>query len=259
MRILTATTAALLLFVPIMASATPLAYTGSLTIDMSEGASATFGELSTSISGVADVSSGTVSLAAGSFSIAGLTAPVFGAGADLTRVTISLANGAGLFLSGGAPTNALCSNIPSDPGQIRACVVGGGLGGVMPLIGQLRFDGTAAYTQALTSAGEGVGIFGEVSTVGLLRAGPWTTAKAVASSFYTGVTAEGELVGSIGPGGYLKLVTPIVIDTGNDGPPGPSLTGVARLEMYFVPEPGALILLWLSGLLFTAGRVRLRG
>ena len=225
-----------------MAHAMPVGFTGSLVIDFSDGADALFGPIVIPVSGSANVSGGTLAIAAGEITASGATALVSD-GAPVTKVEFTFVNAAGSFGPDGAPMSQRCTAV-GTVNSLRACVNGGGFGGVLPLLGLFRLYGTGTQTQALTSGGEGVGVGGTVSATGLLTGAPWTTGQATASTYFTGLNAVGSLSGALGPGAVMNLVTPIAFDSGNGDPTlSPQFSGFASLQIQLVPEPGTLVLL----------------
>jgi len=219
------------------AGAVPMAFQGTLSLVFSEGA---LGEITAQASGVTDVDTDSLrfALPAALFQLSGaLDGPAAG---PVERVEVEAANAAGW------PDGE-----PRAPCTPLVCVAGGL--GSMPLPGTLRLhlrDGPGVISLPMSLLGRvpsppgGVldVTVGSASGVTARLAGrewvPWTWTAWAATTAPFPDTVHRDDDRTPGGAGLLQLVTPIRISIDGDFRSG--LSGYARLDLRFVPEPGAL-------------------
>lgn len=215
------------------AVAVPVPVTGSVSFQLG-----TFAPLVQPFAGVVDVTPGALSVPAGLAVFPPQFLPT-GFPQDLiTAVVVSFANQAGAFAVGGA--GATC---PGPLGGGGACVVGGGLGGGMPLSGLVQVRGALMLNVPLSV----VGADGEPQTNAggiVVQGAPWTTRTARITTTGVGMamlTRMGSAMGALGAtSSTITLVTPAHINVAGLASRTPVFS---TLSLHFVPEPGSLALL----------------
>lgn len=216
------------------ASAAPIGFTGEFRLRFRGELDATF--IAFPVSGTAQISGGTLSLPAGFLSLSGEQATLAGASPGLTVLEITVVNRPGSFMLTSAATVS-CAGTSAG-----TCRQRGHFSGAMLLAGMLSGFGTVPFSVPLTSeTSAGFGSGGNVGTLPAttLDGQQWTTGIVTAASAISG-TGQAGTFSSLAPGGGLTLVTPIYVNL--QGAP-PDLTGIAELQLFFVPEPTTLALL----------------
>jgi len=224
------------------AQAAPVQTTATLTVDL--GA---LGSFAITGSGTVDVSgSGSISaVTTGGAPISGSQIAVPGGLVLLpTTVTINLTpnqttlvtkiilnpglgNATGTFVSGFVPAAGEQCPVPGD----QACVVGGGRGGIMPVVG------TVTALVGINLANFGIGVGGGASGLIAGEGAPFTTQTGQA------VSVNGNVSSAVGSSADpITFVTPVAVNAF-----GNSLAIFAQFSLsgigVAVPEPGTLLLL----------------
>lgn len=234
---------AVALALPRLATAAPVAVTGSFELFFNLFPPPVF-----TFQGTVDVSGGTLTIPAGLVSETGAFFPIHSNPPLVTGIVVTVANGAGQFSVGGA--GELCPG-PLVSGR-GACVVGGGLGGSMPLQGVSQVQGPIGINVPLSVIGQD-GELVSGSPV-LVQGAAWTTRTArVTLAMETAgmLTMTGSATGPLGvTGSTVTLVTPFHIDVSGFA----VVPGFSRMSITFVPEPGPIVLVatGLAGLALTA-------
>jgi len=170
----------------------------------------------------------------------------------VTKITLQpgVGNATGTFNSGFVP--AAGEQCPQGPQN--GCVVGGGKGGIMTIIGTVTANLAGGFPVGVNLANFGIGKGGGATGLIAGEGAPFTTQTAVVN------TVGGNLVTSaVGSGDEpITFVTPVALDALGSGLAlfvNFSLDGIKMVQV--VPEPGTLLLL-ASGVagLAIAGRRR---
>lgn len=198
--------------------------------------------------GVVDVSGGTLTIPAGFVTIPSVVVPVSSSTAvDSPIVFQDIVNATGTFRLGGVASQAPAELCPA-PTSRYACDVGGGIGGIMPMLGTLFLPiaPSLSFTIPVDFATARVGVGGSTSMDGV-DAAAWTTGTARVGKASTTLS----FFGTSGPGS-LSFVTPTYLAF---------LDSYLNLELTLspltlVPEPSGLVLIALGvcGLWLTARR-----
>jgi len=206
--------------------------------------------------GAVSVMGGTITVPAGLVSQVGsLTIPVTGTSSIGSLVATGIANHSGAFSVGGVTAQAPAELCGAGPGAGQACNVGGRLGGVMALTGQIFIHIIPHITVIpLKLNGLLIGQGGAATTsFASIDAGAWTSGTGrVGLATPSGTT----VVSATGASSPLNLVTPTFVNLlANRLPIFASFTLFGSLT---VPEPGALWLIGsgVVGLVLLFGRAR---
>lgn len=157
-----------------------------------------------------------------------------------------LGNGAGSFVSVFTPTAA--EQCPVAQGD--ACVVGGGKGGLMPIVGTVTAVLAGGIKAPVPLGAFGIGVGGG-GAAGLLAGfgAPWTTGQGQVVTTTTTAVSTGD------PNAPLTFVTPVFVSALGAALPIFAKFSLSGIEMK-VPEPGTILLLasGLAGLLVASRR-----
>ena len=235
------------------APALDVPFTGTLTILRPDGLERGQEPLSIEGAGTASVVGNALVIPRGVFRATGV-APfgAFGSVVDLSNATGTFSPGgasAPFSPVDGARTDFTC---PPQPFVRAPCLLGGGFGGGMALFAS-AMPSLEAFGGGGTLLRPTTGLTLGPQLASYVFGAPWTTRTAYVTGWtylYSPYaepdtpttrrfTTTGTRSGPLGRGGRLSLVTPVAIGTLDF----PRVAGVARLEIEFMPEPGAVLLM----------------
>jgi len=204
-------------------------------------------------SGIIDVSGGVYTIPAGLVSLGNATIPVTASTAVNSLIASGIANLSATFAPGGV-TSQVPGEVCLVPAVGRACVAGGGIGGVMPVTGLIGIHVIPHIVVIPVDVGAfALGEGGSTNAPFTFDGAPWTTgvARVGLGGFPTVFTTA--TTGSVAGGSLTLVSAAFVAACGNLLPITASFTLTP-----LVPEPGALALIAIgaAGLLALALRRR---
>ena len=222
------------------AQAAPIAVSASLRVEIRGLA-----PVVTTSTGVVDVTGGVYTIPAGLVSLGNATVPVTATTAVNSLVATNIANLTGTFAPGGVTSQAP-AEVCLAPAPGRACVSGGGIGGVMHIAGLVNVHVIAHIVVIpVNLLTVNLGASGSSNTPYTFDGAPWTTGTVKID--HAGTTFS--VMGSSATGSLTLVSGSYLLTCGNLLPITASFTLTP-----LVPEPAALVLIAIG----TAGLIVLR-